>query len=339
MVSGQLNLFVGLVIIMLAPEVFEPLRQVGAQFHASPNGVAAAEQCFTILETPERESGTARAARAGSSPIRIEGLSVGARGSWAPYSLNGTIQPGKITALAGPSGGGKSTTVQVLLGLEPATRGMIRAESSDGELVSINDFDTSSWYQGISWIPQRPTISPGTVLSNIFPDADTDQIPQTLNRAAHATGFDTVVKSLPDGWQTELGVGGVGLSVGQRQRMALTRTLVSVPTMLILDEPTAHLDAMSEEQIIGVLKELKDHGTTIVVIAHRKALLEISDTVLQVSSHPATEAEIKLYPELLDDYELEDLSGELPSFLDPAALPEDDDQGVALFQEQQEVDR
>ncbi|WRS29496.1 thiol reductant ABC exporter subunit CydD [Actinomycetaceae bacterium MB13-C1-2] len=336
MVSGQLSLFVGLVIIMLAPEVFEPLRQVGAQFHASTNGVAAAEQCFTILETPERESGTVEAAGAGTSPIRIEGLSVASRGAWAPYDLNGTIAPGRITALAGVSGGGKSTTVQVLLGLEPATRGMIRAESAAGELVPVEDFSPHSWYQGISWIPQHPTISPGTVLSNVLPST-ASEVNSALGRAARATGFDAVVDSLPQGWNTEIGLGGVGLSVGQRQRLALTRVLVNVPTLLVLDEPTAHLDAMNEEQIVEVLKELRSRGTTIVVIAHRQAVLRASDAVLHVESHPATEAEMKLYPQLLDDYDLEDLSGELPGFLDSSYLPEDDVQGMKLFEEQEEV--
>ncbi|MFZ1381718.1 MAG: thiol reductant ABC exporter subunit CydD [Scrofimicrobium sp.] len=336
MVSGELSLFVGLVIIMLAPEVFEPLRQVGAQFHASTNGVAAAEQCFTILETPERESGTVEAARAGTSPIRIEGLSVASRGSWAPHDLNGTIKPGRITALAGASGGGKSTTVQVLLGLEPATRGMVRAESSAGELVSVDEFALDSWYRGISWIPQHPTISPGTVIGNVLPESTAPEVTPALERAARATGFGVVIDSLPHGWNTEIGLGGIGLSVGQRQRLALTRTLVEVPTLLVLDEPTAHLDAMNEEQIARVLKELRGRGTTIIVIAHRQAILRASDTVLNVESRPATEAEMKLYPQLLDDYELEDLSGELPGFLDAASLPEDDKQGLRLFEEQRE---
>lgn len=338
MVSGQLNLFIGLVIIMLAPEVFEPLRQVGAQFHASTNGVAAAEQCFAILETPERREGTLVAAPAGTTPIIIDGLSVASRGSWAPHDLSGIIEPGTITALAGASGGGKSTTVQVLLGLEPPTRGNITTLTTDGQSVAIEDLDLESWYSGISWIPQHPTIAPGTVLSNVLPDSSRNQVTPELERAAVATGFDLVVQSLPEGWNTQVGQGGIGLSVGQRQRLALTRTLISTPSFLVLDEPTAHLDAVSEEQVVRILEQLRDRGTTIVVIAHRRAVLRIADRVLEVASSPASDDELKRYPQLADDYQLEDLDGVIPSFMDDAMLPEDDASGMQVVEEQANQD-
>ncbi len=329
MVSGHLSLGVGLIIIMLAPEVFEPLRQVGAQFHASTNGVAAAEECFTILEEDEPTHGDIHPAPAGTTPISIEHLSVAARGAWAPSDLNGTIEPGKINALVGASGGGKSTTVQVLLGFENATKGSILVGSEDGTRVPISSINREEWWKGIAWIPQHPTITPGTVLQNVrgddlaistaTPGGSGSPGPDILAAAA-ATGFDEVVASLPAGWDTPVGSGGVGLSVGQRQRLALTRTLVSPPSMLILDEPTAHLDALSEGQVVAVLRELKASGSTILVIAHRNAVVQAADTVLHVASAGATDEEIQEYPQLEDDFELADLSGTLPGLLDPAAL-------------------
>ncbi len=331
MVSGHLSLMVGLVIIMLAPEVFEPLRQLGTQFHASTNGIAAAKQCFQILETPEVPRGDLSPAPAGTTPIRIENLSVGSRGSWAPANLDGVILPGTITALAGASGTGKSTTVQVLLGFEPATRGRITVGLQDGSRAPVAEVDLASWWEGMAWVPQHPSISPGTVLENV---ADGARVPDsTLLEAAKATGFDRVVASLPDGWDTQIGLGGVGLSVGQRQRLALTRTLAQGPSLVVLDEPTAHLDAISEEQIISVLRGLRERGSTVIVIAHREAALSAADQVLNITSQAATEQERAQYPQLADDFELEDLSGELPGFLDTAYLPKDDLVGMRVVEE------
>ncbi len=319
MVTGQLSLVVGLVIIMLAPEVFEPLRQVGAQFHASANGVAAAEECFKILETPESPRGSRTPARAGSQPISIEHLSVASRGSWAPSDLSGTIEPGRITALVGESGTGKSTTVQVLLGFEPATRGTISAPAEDGSVLPISEFDLNEWWGDISWIPQHPTIVLGTVLENVSPNtasrapgsagpaATALGITPEIRDAARATGFDLVVDSLPHGWNTFLGGGGIGLSVGQRQRLALTRALLNVPSLLVLDEPTAHLDAVSEEQIVAVLERLRDSGSTILVIAHRSAVVKSADAVLRVVSSTASDTEREKYPQLADNFEVESL--------------------------------
>ena len=332
MVTGQLSLMVGLVIIMLAPEVFDPLRQVGTQFHASTNGVAAAEQCFQILETPENPRGEAEAAPAGTTPIRIENLSVASRGSWAPFDLEGAILPGTITALEGASGTGKSTTVQVLLGFEPATRGAITVGGPGDSRLNVADLSLSSWWENIAWVPQHPSIAPGTVLENAGPgltEPDKD-----LLESAVATGFAEVVDSLPDGWNTKIGLGGVGLSVGQRQRLALTRTLAKNPSLVVLDEPTAHLDAISEEQIVSVLRGLRARGSTVIVIAHREAALRVADQVLEVTSQAASPAELEEFPQLADDFELEDLSGELPGFLDTAYLPKDDEAGMEIIEEQ-----
>lgn len=359
MVTGEVPLSVGLVIIMLAPEVFEPLRQVGAQFHASTNGVAAAEECFAILEEPEAPRGDLVPSPAGQTPIRIENLSVAARGAWAPHDLNGTIEPSKLTVLVGASGAGKSTTVQVLLGFEGATRGMITAQDEDGKYVSVSQFRPKSWWEHISWIPQHPTIIPGTVLSNVLGHNDEDDgqasasdrsarveggaatgatqpdeaaradeatqaraqvIPAEVLAAAKATGFNDVVATLPQGWNTTIGFGGVGLSVGQRQRLALTRTLVRRPGLLILDEPTAHLDAVSENQVVSVLENLTQSGSTVLVIAHRNAVVKAADTVIEVNTAPASAKDIEDFPQLLDEHELMDLSGSLPELLDPSSL-------------------
>lgn len=328
MVHGQIGLYVGLAIIMLAPEVFEPLRQVGTHFHASTNGVSAAEQCFEILEEPVRAEGTTIPKPAGTAPIWIDDLSVAARGSWAPHALTTTIKPGELTVLVGPSGAGKSTTVQVIQDFLDATRGSVSTLAASGEKVAISALDPTKWWKNMAWIPQHPTLTPGTVLDNVLGQNGRSsqnldpKVQAQLLEHAKATGFIEVVESLPDGWNTQLGFGGIGLSVGQRQRLALTRTLMQPPGLLILDEPTAHLDALSEDQVIGVIKHLRDAGATILVIAHRQTLISIADNVVEVAAHVASEDEKARHPELADDHQLEDLSGVLPKLLSTEALRE-----------------
>ena len=311
LVYGNIGLFAGLAIIMLTPEAFKPLREVGAQFHASADGVAACQAAFDILDEPltgSESEGTNQApeyAPGGStsadvdstrrdapdlrrSAIEIRNLSVKAPGrdTVAPQSLSAHIEPGSITALKGPSGSGKSTTVSVLLQLVEPTAGTITIGGTN-----LNTIDKESLWHQVSWVPQRPVIVPGTVLENTGSKETTEanESPQepsdSLRSAAALTGFDAVVASLPEGWNTRLGQGGVGLSVGQRQRLALTRALVEPRPLVILDEPSAHLDAMSETFVSAAVRELAANGTTVLVIAHRNAILELADSIIEVEAN------------------------------------------------------
>ncbi len=278
MVDGNLDLFSGLAIIMLTPECFKPLREVGAQFHASADGVAAAEQVFDIVEDPAEGP----ALKGASSPdlaastVFLEGLSVASpgRATVAPFELTARVEPGKVTVLRGKSGAGKSTAAAVILGLAAPTSG--RATIGGTPIDSISK--ESLWRQ-VSWVPQRPAILPGTVLENIgYP------LGEQIQRAAAITGFDDVVALLPNGWNTRIGHGGTGLSVGQRQRLALTRALVQPRPFVLLDEPSAHLDATSEELVTRAVRELRSTGHTVLVIAHRAALIDEADVVIDVAA-------------------------------------------------------
>lgn len=288
MVASNLFLFEGLAIIMLTPEVFRPLREVGTQFHASSNGIVAAQQAFTVLET----SATAHTGKHAvpdmrTAVIQIEDLSIFApgRATVAPSHLNATISPGEITVLRGSSGAGKSTTIHALLALLQPNEGRVLIDG-----INLNELDRESWWQRITWVPQQPAIVPGTIISNMRADISSPKdslLPEydpALQRACSITGFDCVINSLADGWNTRIGQGGVGLSVGQRQRLALTRALVSTADIVILDEPSAHLDAASEEYVARALKELKKTGRTVIVIAHRAAIVQLADNVIDVSS-------------------------------------------------------
>ena len=291
LVFGNISLFHGLAVIMLAPEVFEPLRQVGAQFHASANGVTASKAAFDIIEEAEAvdSPGTDECPDMARTDIVLDGLGVRARGAWAPAPTSGVIAPGIVTALCGPSGAGKSTIVACLLAdMTPdAGRVLLRASASsseNGESI-LSDIDPTAWRRQISWVPQSPTLVPGTILDNMG-DLPLDD----LSDAAAATGFDEVLASAPDGWNTVIGSGGVGLSVGQRQRLALTRALAAHSQVVILDEPTAHLDAVSEETVVRAIDAMRDAGRTVIVIAHRAAMMEAADAVIDVRSATDEEA-------------------------------------------------
>jgi len=289
LVFGDISLFHGLAVIMLAPEVFEPLRQVGAQFHASANGVTASKAAFDIIEEAEAVAspGTDACPDMARTDIVLDGLCVRARGAWAPAPTNGVIAPGVVTALSGPSGAGKSTIVACLLAdMTPdAGRVLLRPSSSESEESVLSDIDPATWRRQISWVPQSPTLVPGTILDNMG-DLPLDD----LNDAAAATGFDDVLASAPEGWNTVIGSGGVGLSVGQRQRLALTRALAARSQVVILDEPTAHLDAVSEETVVRAIDAMRDAGRTVIVIAHRAAMMEAADAIIDVRSTVDEEA-------------------------------------------------
>ena len=291
LVFGNISLFHGLAVIMLAPEVFEPLRQVGAQFHASANGVTASKAAFDIIEEAEAvdSPGTDACPDMARTDIVLDGLGVRARGAWAPAPTSGVITPGIVTALCGPSGAGKSTIVACLLADMTPDAGRIllqpSASSSESGESILSDIDPAAWRRQISWVPQSPTLVPGTILDNMG-----DLPPDDLSDAAAATGFDEVLASTPNGWNTVIGSGGVGLSVGQRQRLALTRALAAHSQVVILDEPTAHLDAVSEETVVRAIDAMRDAGRTVIVIAHRAAMMEAADAVIDVRSAADEEA-------------------------------------------------
>jgi len=273
LVSGSLDLETALVVLLLAPEVYLPLRAVGASFHASADGVAAAERAFAVLETPVP---AVPLAGAEAGPVRLVDVSVEqpGRGVLALVGLSVSLAPGRVVALAGPNGCGKSTAAAVLLGLVAPT---------SGTAVPVAR-------ERVAWIPQRPLVVPGTLADNVrltTPDADD----AALDRAAERVGLAPVVAE--QGWDAPLGQGGVGISAGQRQRVALARVLLRVEAgadVVVLDEPTAHLDAGTEAVVLATIRELAASGCAVLVVAHRPELLAVADEVVQVRSAPVDAA-------------------------------------------------
>ncbi|MEU2200516.1 thiol reductant ABC exporter subunit CydD [Isoptericola sp. NPDC019482] len=314
LVEGMIALVPAIAVLVLAPEVYLPLRRVGAEFHASTDGLAAAERAFTLLERPAPAAGTRPAPALAGATLVLDGVGVraGDRGVLAPAGLTarvplGTGRPGggRVVALRGPSGAGKSTTALVLLGLLRPDEGRVLVEPVAEDVgespvdvgpVDLADVDPATWWSQVTWVPQRPTLAPGTVR-----DAVTDGRPvpdAVLAAAARTTGLDDVVATLPQGWDTPVGLGGTGLSVGQRQRVALAAALLdgeasgrlpddgAPPPLVLLDEPTAHLDARGEQVVLDTVRAWRDAGRTVVVVAHRASLLALADQVVDVAARP-----------------------------------------------------
>ena len=297
MVFGHVSLFTGLAVIMLAPEVFEPLRQVGAQFHASANGVAAAEQAFEILETPIPSKGEDSEDEGlvqddhdidwALAAFSLRNLSIEARGTWAPAGLNADIVPGTLSVLAGPSGSGKTSTIYALMRLLPIQRGHLMVCTREGEEFPLQNVPKEKLWEAITWVPQHPSLLPGTLREQLPSSTD-----EELEAAAALCGFSEVLDTLPQRWDTLIGQDGAGLSVGQRQRFALTRALLARTPIVILDEPTAHLDAVSEEIVLKAMEALRKKGRTVIAIAHRQALIDAADQVISVHSRVKEKAEL-----------------------------------------------
>lgn len=284
LVSGRLDLVTGLAVLMLAPEVFWPLRQVGAQFHAAADGVAAAEAAFGVLDTPVPARGTQACPDLSRSTLQLSGVGVRSAGGLTPARLDLELVPGTVAALVGPSGVGKTSTVEVLLGLLAPDRGTARVQTSDGGWLDLSDVDRRSYWDQVSWLPQRPVLEPGTV-RELVGGRDDD----ARARAAALTGLDAVVATLPHGWDQPLGTGGAGLSVGQRQRIALTAALLADAPLVVLDEPTAHLDAAGEQVVLATVAALRAAGRTVLLVAHRPSLVAGADHVVTVHAERAAE--------------------------------------------------
>jgi thiol reductant ABC exporter CydD subunit len=316
LVGGTLALRPALTVLLLVPELYAPIRKVGTLFHASADGLAAVEGILDSLDQPEagrsrpagfdpepeparsrpagfrswREPARAVAAAAGGSvtgeagnghqpvpdpavePIAVRSLQVRypGRAASALEGLDLDIRPGELLAVVGASGAGKTTLGRVLLGLTPPTRGAVWVGGTP-----LHAVDPDRWRGRVAWAPQHPSLLPGTVADNIAlgrPHAGA----AAIERAARQAAAHAFIEDLPDGYGTLIGGGGRGLSSGQRQRLGVARALLRDAGLLVLDEPTVHLDADTAREVADGLVGLRA-SRTVVLITHDPALAERAD--------------------------------------------------------------
>jgi ATP-binding cassette subfamily C protein CydD len=290
--SGAMHFAPGYFILLVAPDYFLTLRTLGTQYHARMEAASAAELIRTLLEKMTgagrgdgRDPPAARAAPAsaarnakrGGAAVEFREVSFAYSGRPVLENLSFSVSAGERVALVGPSGCGKSTILNILLGFAAPERGRVIVDGRD-----IRHIDRDELYESLAWLPQRPTIFHGTIRYNIglgLPGAGDPEL-DLASRLAHVDEF---AESLPSGLDTLVGEGGQGLSVGQIQRVALARLFLRSPKLLLLDEPTAHLDARSEECVNASLLELAK-GRTMILVTHRPA--PIVDRSLAVRAGP-----------------------------------------------------
>ena len=276
LLDGNMSFQDALFVLVLAPEAYLPLRALGANYHASADGMQAAQDVFTLLEQPgPAPAGAATKAR--GTGIRLSCLEITYPGRRVP-ALDGaglTVAPGETVAITGPSGCGKSTLLSVILGLRVPDAGSV---SLGG--VDLAELDLDDWRSHIGWVPQRPHLFARSVAENVRlgrPDASDAEVAAALE----AAGLTEVVRRLPHGVETQLGQGGTGLSAGERQRVSLARAFVRDAPLLLLDEPTASLDGRTEGDVLAAVRRLIS-GRTAVIVAHRPALAALADRVVEM---------------------------------------------------------
>ena len=323
--SGHLGLRTGLLVLVLAPEAYLPLRNLASHYHDSADGLAAAGDVFDVLDTPleaagdqpvrpavpvssEPEAALASSAapahlvpavvvpgepvrgvpapaepvRAVPGPaepvlvraVRVENVQVRhpGRSQPAPAGATFSFAAGEVVALAGSSGSGKSTLIGVLLGFITPGTGQVMIDDAAGERT-LRQLDLRAWRACVAWVPQDPVLQHGTVESNIrlgYPAAPREAVEQAARRAA----LHEVELGRP------VGEGGTGLSAGQRRRVAVARALLTPRPVLLLDEPTAGLDAVAEAQVLASVRELATEGRLVLMVAHRPAVLAAADRVV-----------------------------------------------------------
>jgi thiol reductant ABC exporter CydD subunit len=286
LVAGGVGLEAGLTVLVLAPELYLPLRNLAAQYHASADGLAVSERLLGLLDDgPSRPARQVVPPSPRAVPVRLEGVSFAYPSRAVPVleSVDLELAPCETVALVGPSGSGKSTVAALLLLLAEPSGGRVLVGT-----VDLAGCDASAWRSQLAWVPQRPTLLRGTVAENIrlgAPDAEDERV----RRAAALAGADGFVRSLPRGYATVVGDGGRPLSAGQLRRIALARAFLRDAPLVVLDEPTAHLDAESAYLVTEAIERLRQERT-VLLVAHRPELAARADRIVTLVDGRIVEA-------------------------------------------------
>jgi ABC-type transport system involved in cytochrome bd biosynthesis fused ATPase/permease subunit len=308
-----------LLVLILAPEFYRPLRSLGAAFHAGMAGREAAGRIGEVLGAagplaapavlagPRRPEATTREAEHDVPPrLELERVRF-TYGRGRPPALDDvsfTIDAGTTVALVGPTGAGKSTIAHLLLRFVEPDAGLLRA---DGRPLA--EIPPERWRRRVAWVPQRPRLFHGSLLDNLLiarPDASRAEV----ERASSSVALEALVRDLPRGWETPIGEGGERLSGGEAQRVALARAALKAAPVLLLDEPTGHLDPEHEAAVVAAMGQLR-RDRTVVLIAHRITTVRGADRIVlleqgrvsEEGTHDALVARGRLYARLFAAWE------------------------------------
>lgn len=279
LLAGSLTLLDGLFVLLLAPEFYLPLRNLGLAYHSRMNGLAAAGRIIPLLEQQALEADQTGNLPPQGASIEISCESVtfcygGQRGGVRDISL--TIVPAGLTALVGASGSGKSTLARLLLGLARPESGRILVNGVDAATL-----DQAAWQQQLAWVAQQPFFMVASIRENLLLGADSAD-DREIRHALEQAALWPVIAGLPNGLETMLGERGAGLSGGELRRLALARVLLRDARLVVLDEPTAGLDAANEQAVLDTLERLAV-GRTMVVITHREAAIARCSRVVELA--------------------------------------------------------
>ncbi len=291
---GHMPYQAALLVLLLTPEAYLPLRAVAAQYHASAEGTAAANCIFAILDTPlPPQAAQATASLASTAPvpdlrsatIRLNAVTVAHPGRGLPVlgPLSLIIGPGELIMLTGPSGAGKTTLLRLLLRFIEPESGTVRVGGTDLATVPVEP-----WRAQIAWVPQHPRLFDGSVADNIAlgqPGVSR----ASIEDAASLAGATAFIEALPHGYDTPLGERATELSAGQRQQLALARAFLREAPLLLLDEPTAHLAPAAAAAIDGVIRG-EMAGRTIIVATHRYQGTADASQIITLGGRPADTA-------------------------------------------------
>ena len=285
LVHNDLSFQTAFTVLVLTPEFYIPWRNLGAKFHDGLKGAAAANDLFNVMEKPLQvlPAGVRVLPDKGPWPLTWQDVSFRYSGRAVPALSHLTLQlaAGEHLAVVGPSGAGKTTFVELLLGSNPFN-GTIQVGG-----IPLTDLNLDWWRQRLAWVTQRPYFFDGTIRQNLLaasPGATSDQVRDALIRA-DAWSF---VQHLSHGWDTEIGQEGLRLSGGQRQRLALARAFLKDSPIIIFDEPTQNLDLVAEQELLSVMEQLA-RGRTIITVAHRLATVAQADRILVLANGRMTQ--------------------------------------------------
>ncbi len=286
---GGIALAPAFTVLVLAPELYLPVRNAAAQFHASADGMAAAERVFAELAAlpPHAVDAPAPASRP-DAPVRLERASFTYPGRTAPAlaDIDLTFSPGERVAVVGPSGAGKTTLARLLLRFDRPQSGRLLHGDTD-----VAGVDVDLWRQRVAWLPQRPHLPAATIAEAIRLGRPEASDADVAAAAAHAAAAD-FIRDLPEGYATRVGDGGAGLSAGQTRRLALARALLRDAPILLLDEPTTNLDPATADQIASALERIP-RDRTLVLITHDEALAaRVADRTVRLAGGRVLAAEL-----------------------------------------------